>query len=446
MNKFFAETKHFFRIGVPMLGSQLSFMIMSATDTIVAGRAGADQLAGLVIANSFTFPIYMFMAGIIFSVIPIVAQLNGAKKDLEIGQKIRETFWLTLFLGFLLIVIFYFGSELMSLLPIDEKITSISISYLKAISIGMFFYIMYRLLSSYSEGLTLTLPVFFVVFSGALINIPLDIIFVYGYFGVPEMGGVGCGYATSIVSTLMFIAMLCIVLFSKPYKKNKLFSKFNGPSIKTSIEVLKLGTPIGFGIFAEMSMYSGAAIILAPLGENIVSGHAVALSIASIVFMLPLAIGLAASTRVGNLLGEKRFTDARYSSFISVSLCFFGALFNMTLLFTLGDKLISLYTTDVLVFSIASHLIIFAAIFQIPDGIGMGSLGALRGYKDTFMTMVFLVISYWIFAIPFGYFLTYYGINEPMGASGMWVSMIVGLVIFALLITSRLRKVSYDRI
>lgn len=429
-----------------MLGSQLSFMIMSATDTIVAGRAGADQLAGLVIANSFTYPIYMFLAGIIFSVIPIVAQLNGAKKNLEIGQKIREIFWLTLFLGFLLIVIFYFGSEVMAILPIDEKITSISISYLKAISIGMFFYIMFRFLSSYSEGLTLTLPVFFVAFGGALINIPLDIIFVFGYLGVPEMGGVGCGYATSIVSTLMFIAMFCIVLFSKPYKKNKLLNKFNSPSIKTSMEVLKLGTPIGFGIFVELSMYSGAAIILAPLGENIVSGHAVALNIASIVFMLPLAIGLAASTRVGNLLGENRFIDARYSSFVSVSLCFFGALFNMTLLVSLGDKLISLYTTDVLVFSIASHLIIFAAIFQIPDGIGMGSLGALRGYKDTFMTMVFLVISYWLFAIPFGYFLTYYGINEPMGASGMWISMIVGLVIFSLLITSRLRKVSNNYI
>ena len=429
-----------------MLGSQLSFMIMSATDTIVAGRAGADQLAGLVIANSFTYPIYMFLAGIIFSVIPIVAQLNGAKKNLEIGQKIREIFWLTLFLGFLLIVIFYFGSEVMAILPIDEKITSISISYLKAISIGMFFYIMFRFLSSYSEGLTLTLPVFFVAFGGALINIPLDIIFVFGYLGVPEMGGVGCGYATSIVSTLMFIAMFCIVLFSKPYKNNKLLSKLNGPSIKTSMEVLKLGIPIGFGIFVELSMYSGAAIILAPLGENIVSGHAVALNIASIVFMLPLAIGLAASTRVGNLLGENRFIDARYSSFVSVSLCFFGALFNMTLLVSLGDKLISLYTTDVLVFSIASHLIIFAAIFQIPDGIGMGSLGALRGYKDTFMTMVFLVISYWLFAIPFGYFLTYYGINEPMGASGMWISMIVGLVIFSLLITSRLRKVSNNYI
>ena len=69
MNKFFSETRHFFRIGIPMLGSQLSFMIMSATDTIVAGRAGADQLAGLVIANSFTYPIYMFLAGIILGTI-----------------------------------------------------------------------------------------------------------------------------------------------------------------------------------------------------------------------------------------------------------------------------------------------------------------------------------------------------------------------------------------
>ena len=166
-----------------MLGSQLSFMIMSATDTIVAGRAGADQLAGLVIANSFTYPIFMFMAGIIFAVIPIVAQLNGAKKNIEIGTKIREVFWLAILLGLLLVAIFYFGSEILIFLPIDGEIISISISYLKAISVGMFFYIMYRLLSSYSEGLTLTIPVFIVVFMGALINIPLDIIFVYGYFG-----------------------------------------------------------------------------------------------------------------------------------------------------------------------------------------------------------------------------------------------------------------------
>ncbi len=446
MNKFFNESKYFFKIGFPMLGSQLSYMIMFTTDTIVAGRAGAEELAGVVIANAFLNPVYMFMAGIIFSVIPIVAHLNGAQRYREIGVKIREIFWLALFLGFLLLIFGFFGSNLLSFFPIEEEIISISIAYLKAVSVGMFFYLMFRLLSSYSEGLTLTLPVFYVVFIGALLNIPLDVIFVYGYFGLPAMGGVGCGYATSIISVLMFISIACVVLLSKPYQKVRLLEKFTGPSKETSLEVLKLGVPIGFGIFAEMSMFAGAAIILGTLGEIVVSGHAVALNIASIVFMIPLAIGLAASTRVGNLLGEERFVDARYSSFVSVGLCFFGALLNMTFLILLGDSFISLYTTDALVFGVASQLLIYAAIFQIPDGIGMGSLGALRGYKDTFMTMVFLVIAYWIFAIPFGYFLTYYGINEPMGAGGMWISMIVGLVIFALLISSRLRKVSSDLI
>ena len=158
--------------------------------------------------------------------------------------------------------------------------------------------------------------------------------------------------------------------------------------------------------------------------------------------MLPLAIGLAASTRVGNLIGEERFIDARYSSKISVSLCFIGALLNVTILITFGNKLVSLYTTDPLVYSVASYLIIFAAIFQIPDGIGMGSLGALRGYKDTFMTMVFIIIAYWVFAMPFGYYLTYYGINKPMGESGMGIRMIFGLTIFATLISKRLTKIS----
>ncbi|MEE2667543.1 MAG: MATE family efflux transporter, partial [Pseudomonadota bacterium] len=138
MNKFFNESKYFFKIGFPMLGSQLSYMIMFTTDTIVAGRAGAEELAGVVIANAFLNPVYMFMAGIIFSVIPIVAHLNGAQRYREIGVKIREIFWLALFLGFLLLIFGFFGSNLLSFFPIEEEIISISIAYLKAVSVGMF--------------------------------------------------------------------------------------------------------------------------------------------------------------------------------------------------------------------------------------------------------------------------------------------------------------------
>ena len=301
---------------------------------------------------------------------------------------------------------------------------------------------MFRFLSSYSEGMTLTLPVFYVVLFGALINIPLDIIFAFGYFGIPEMGSTGCGYATSIISMIMFFLILKIILSNKLYKKTELLKEFDGPSLRVTKEILKLGIPIGIGIFTEMSMFSGAAIIIGQLGDKVLSGHAIALNIASIVFMLPLAIGLAGSTRIGNLIGENRFTDAKFSSYTGVTLCFIGALINMTMLLLFRDKFASVYSEDLEVLSVAVSLLFYAAIFQIPDGIGMGSLGALRGYKDTFSPMIFLIISYWIFAIPFGYFLTNYGIVNPLGAEGMWISMVLGLILFSIFIFNRLRTVS----
>ncbi|MFL2843618.1 MAG: MATE family efflux transporter [Alphaproteobacteria bacterium] len=442
MKKFINESNHFFKIGIPIFGSQLSYMIMHTTDTIVSGRYSSEELAGLVLAGAFTFPVYMLFQGIMFAITPIVAQLYGSREFTKIGQKMRQIFWIAIVIAFSIFFIFLFLSKILLFFPLDKNILSISTEYLRAVSVGMFFYVMFRYLSSYSEGMTLTLPVFFVVLFGALINVPLDIIFAFGYFGIPEMGSEGCGYATSIVSMIMFFAMLRIILSSKKYKKTELLKEFNGPSLKVSKEILKLGVPIGVGIFAEMTMFSGAAIIIGQLGDKILSGHAVALNIASILFMLPLAIGLAGSTRVGNLLGEKRFLDAKYSSYVGVSLCFIGALFNMIMLLIFRENFSSIYSKDIEVINVAISLLIYASIFQIPDGIQMGSLGALRGYKDTFAPMVFLIISYWIFAIPLGYFLTNYGFTKPLGAEGMWISMIMGLILFSIFIFNRLRLVS----
>ena len=442
MKKFINESNHFLKIGIPIFGSQLSYMIMHTTDTIVSGRYSSEELAGLVLAGAFTFPIYMLFQGIMFAITPIVAQLYGSKEFTKIGQKMRQIFWIAILIAFSIFFIFLFLSKIILFFPLYKDILSISTEYLRAVSVGMFFYVMFRYLSSYSEGMTLTLPVFFVVLFGALINIPLDIIFAFGYFGIPEMGSEGCGYATSIVSMIMFFLMLRIILSSKKYKKTELLKEFNGPSLKVSKEILKLGVPIGVGIFAEMTMFSGAAIIIGQLGDKILSGHAVALNIASILFMLPLAIGLAGSTRVGNLLGEKKFLDAKYSSYVGVSLCFIGALFNMIMLLIFRENFSSIYSKDIEVINVAISLLIYASIFQIPDGIQMGSLGALRGYKDTFAPMVFLLISYWIFAIPLGYFLTNYGFTKPLGAEGMWISMIMGLVLFSVFIFNRLRLVS----
>ena len=112
-------------------------------------------------------------------------------------------------------------------------------------------------------------------------------------------------------------------------------------------------------------------------------------------------------------------------------MCMCAALINSLIILIFREFIVSVYTTDALVFDMAVSLLIFAAIFQLPDGIQMGALGSLRGYKDTFIPMILLFISYWIFAMPIGYYLTNTGFDMPLGAAGMWYGMIIGLTIFS---------------
>ena len=417
----------------------MSYMLMGATDVVVAGRASANDLAGLALGTAFGNAIWFFVSGVIFSVTPIIAQLYGAKKFIEIGKKLREILWIAFFLSIFIVLIFTNLDLILDQLPTKKGITKISADYLKAVSIGTAFFTIYTCLRCYSEGMTLTKPIFVIAFCGMLLNIPLDIIFVYGLFGAPKLGGVGCGIATSIIGFLMMITLIIYINVSKNYKQTKPFSEFTPFSMETTKEVFKLGLPIGIGIFFELSMFSGAAIILSVFGEIVVAGHTVAINIASLFFMVPLSIGLAAATRVGNLIGEKNPNQAKFASFSAIYLCSFTALINSIIILLFGSFIVGLYTTEVLVKELAITLILFAAIFQLPDGVQMGALGSLRGYKDTFAPMILLFISFWIFAMPIGYFLTNYGFNNPLEAEGMWYGMIVGLTIFAFLAIARLR-------
>ena len=413
-------------------------MLMGATDTIIAGRASSSDLAGLAVGNAFSTTIWMFVSGVIFSVTPIVAQLFGAKKFHEIGKKLREILWIALALGVFIGFLFMNMDLILNFLPIDKNITDISISYLKAVALGFTFITIFTCLRCYSEGMTLTIPVFCIAAIGMLVNIPLDLMFVYGWMGAPKLGGVGCGIATSIVSFLMMITLFIYIAISKKYKKTKPFSEFSPPTLATTREVFKLGFPIGLGIFIELSMFSGAAIILGTLGETIVASHSIAINIASLFFMVPLSIGLAAATRVGNLIGENNPRQAKVASYSTIYMCMFTALLNSIVILIFREYIVGFYTVDPLVFDLAVSLLIFAAIFQLPDGIQMGALGSLRGYKDTFIPMILLFISYWVFAMPMCYYLTKIGLNEPMGAAGMLYGMIIGLTIFSFLSIIRL--------
>ena len=434
--KFSKEYGKFIKIGLPILGSQLVMYGMTTVDYIMAGYYSSDDLAGVGLAAAIYSPIYFLTAGAMFAIAPIVAQHFGAKEFEQIKIKTRKFLWTGLFVGFIFYLVLSNAGIVFHFLDTEEKIRSISLDYLSIVAFAAIPITLFQVFRGYSEGITQTRIVFVLGLLGFLINIPLNYYFIFEL----DLGGVGCAYATAIVSWLGLIAFWLLTLFLKQYKATRIYGNFIWPDFKSSLELLKLGIPISFGIFVELSMFSGASLVIYFFGANSLAAQTIAINLVGLLFMLPLSLGFASAIRVGNLIGAKKFKEANYASNFSLRFSLIVAITNFILIISMGSLLINIYTSDPNVSVIALTLLTYAAIFQVPDAIGYSAIGSLRGHKDTFGPMINFVISYWFIAIPAGIYLSFNDSDFlPTGAEGMWTGMIIGIVVSAILNTQRLR-------
>ena len=439
--KFSKEYGKFIKIGLPILGSQLVMYGMTTVDYIMAGYYSSDDLAGVGLAAAKYSPVYFLTAGAMFAIAPIIAQHFGAKEFEQIKNKIRKFLWTGLFVGFIFYLVLSNAGIVFHFLDTEEKIRSISLGYLNIVAFAAIPITLFQVFRGYSEGITQTRIVFVLGLLGFLINIPLNYYFIFEL----DLGGVGCAYATTIVSWLGLIAFWLFTLFLKQYKTIRIYGNFIWPDFKSSFELLKLGIPISFGIFVELSMFSGAALVISFFGANSLAAHTIAINLVGLLFMLPLSLGLASAIRVGNLIGEKNYSQANYASNFSLRFSLIVAITNFILIISMGSLLISIYTSDPNVSVVALTLLAYAAIFQVPDAIGYSAIGSLRGHKDTFGPMVNFIISYWFIAIPIGVYLSFSDLTFlPTEAEGMWTGMIIGIVVSAILNTLRLKNRKKD--
>jgi len=285
-----------------------------------------------------------------------------------------------------------------------------------------------------------TRPVLIISVVGLLANIPINYVLIYGKLGVPAMGGVGCGWATAIVMWLMAIMMLVYVYRHRVYREVRLSFKPWHWEPRTIAYLLKLGLPVGMTIFFEVSVFCIIALFISQAGAEIVAGHQLALNFTSLVFMLPLSFALAATTRVGLARGGNDPEGLRRAVKIAfkITLCIGGTAAALLVLTRAWIPLI--YTDNAAVISLASYLLLFAALYQISDAIQVTANGCLRGFEDTTIPMVLTLFAYWGVGLPLGYMLAMTDLAVPaMGPSGFWLGLFAGLSSAAVLLGLRLR-------
>lgn len=439
MHRYKLEASNLIKLASPVLVASIAQTGMGFVDTVMAGGVSAIDMAAVSIAASIWLPSILFGVGLLMALVPVVAQLNGSGRQKKIPFEIQQGAALALFVSIPIIGVLFQTQWILKLMDVEPLMAEKTNGYMYAVMFAVPSYLLFQTLRSFTDGMSLTKPAMVIGFIGLLVNIPLNWIFVYGKFGIPEMGGVGCGVATAIVYWIMFFMLLLYVMTSKRIAHINIFGEFHKPQWKAQIRLFQLGFPVAAAIFFEVTLFAVVALLVAPLGSLVVAAHQVALNFSSLIFMLPMSIGAAVSIRVGHKLGEKDIEGATIASRVGLLVGLSTAVITATLTVIFREQVALLYTKNSAVVAMAMQLLLFAAIYQCTDAIQVVAAGALRGYKD--MTAIFnrTFIAYWIIGLPTGYVLAMTDmVVEPMGASGFWIGFIVGLSSAALMLGIRL--------
>jgi MATE family multidrug resistance protein len=439
------HSKSIMKLAYPILVAQLIQNLMGFSDTVMAGRVSATDMAAVAVANSIWLPLILTIYGLIMALSAIVSQLAGAKKFIDISNQTYQTAWIALTLGIGLMVLYYLLAPLLftsMAIDIDVDLKRLIFDYLGYIVWGAPGYCLYLVLRNYSEGLSHTKPTMFISIIGLVVNIPANYIFIYGGFGIPALGGAGCGIATALVYWAMFISMAIYCYKSNYLKQADLFAQFYWPDLAKIKYILALGVPIALSLLFEVSLFAVVAILLVPFGANIVASHQIALNFTGLIFMVPLSIAMAVTIKVGFAIGDKNFKQANNYCYYSIILGLLLAVVTAFITLAYRFQIASIYTTEIEVINLAASLMFLAALYQFSDTVQVISAGALRGYKDTKSILIITFISYWLIGLTVGLVL---GITDwiipRIGPYGFWIGFITGLTAAAILLAWRLRVV-----
>ncbi|MCV9877633.1 MATE family efflux transporter [Brenneria izbisi] len=441
MPNYLSEARKLLALAFPVIIAQVSQTSIGVVDTIMAGSYGATDMAAVAVGTSIWLPAILFGHGLLLALTPVVAQLNGSGRRERIAHQVQQSFFLALLISLLIMTVLYQGEYIINLMSNGSpELAEKAIGYLHALLWGVPGYLFYQVLRCQCEGLSKTQPGMVIGFIGLLINIPINYIFIYGKFGMPALGGVGCGVASVVVYWIMMLLMMAYIRKAVWLRDIKLQKSRFRPDWQTLNRLFSLGLPIALALLFEVSLFAVVALLVLPLGVVDVAGHQIALNFSSLMFVLPLSIGIATTIRVGHRLGEGATRLAYVAAYTGLATGVVMA--TCTAIFTtlLREPIALLYNQDPDVVAMASYLMLLAAIYQISDAVQVIGSGVLRGYKDTRSIFYITFTAYWVLGLPSGYVLALTDHIVPrMGPAGFWCGFIIGLTAAAIMMVTRIR-------
>ncbi|GAA4342382.1 MATE family efflux transporter [Variovorax defluvii] len=420
-----------------VLAGQLAVMAFSVTDAIVAGRYAEGALAALSVGSAIYVSVYVALMGMMQALLPVWAELHGARRTAEVGASVRQSLYLCLMAMGLGMAILLFPAPLLRWAQVPEAMRADVQAYLRILAFALPPTLLFRLFSTLNQSLGQPQLVTWLQMGSLLPKLPLTIWFAFGGAGLPALGLEGCGWATAAVNwTLLGFAIW--LLRSQPlYRAYRLWQRVEAPDWRQLRQFARLGVPAGLAVLVEVTSFTLMALFIARLGTTATAAHQIAANLAAVGYMVPLSLSIATSARVSFWLGAGEATLARRACARGFEMALLCALALAAAMALLRAPLAGLYSDNPAVVALAATLVLGAAGYHLADAVQTLCVFLLRCYRVTVMPLVLYCTLLWGVGLGGSYLLAYRGIGPwPAMQSpvAFWLMSALALVLAAVLL------------
>jgi len=437
------EFRYNWKLAAPVMLGMLGHTFVSFVDNIMVGQLGTAELAAVSLGNSFMFIAMSLGIGFSTAITPLIAEADSSNNFLKAKSTFKHGLFLCTILGITLFLLLFFAKPLLYFMKQPPEVVDLALPYLDLVAFSLIPLIVFQAFKQFSDGLSMTKYPMYATLIANIANVILNYILIFGKFGFPAMGIVGAAYGT-LISRFIMLAYLWLLLMKKEKSKaivtNIKFFVLEKLMLK---KIISLGAPSAMQMFFEVAIFTAAIWLSGLLGKNPQAANQIALNLSSMTFMVAMGLSVAAMVRVGNqkgLLNYKELRRIAFSIFLfavilatGFAITFLILRFQLPKIYVDFDDAIN-FTDNIEVVSIASQLLLAAAIFQISDSIQVVVLGALRGLQDVKIPTIITFVAYWVIGFPVSYFL---GKEEAYGSFGIWLGLLAGLSSAAVLLYLR---------
>ena len=424
-------------LGGPLIASQVAQFLIHITDTIMLGWYDVTALAAVTLGSTMYFVTFIVGAGFAFAVTPMVAAAAEADDEAQVRRVTRMGLWLSIAYGLLFTLPFMWSEQILLAIGQDAVVAAMAHDYLVIAAWQMVPALMAMTLKSYLAALEYTAIILWATLGTALMNVVVNYALIFGNFGAPEMGIQGAAIASLFVT---FATVVILVLYGlRKLPQYKLLQNVWKPDGEILRRVFQLGWPIGLTSLAEGGLFTASAIMMGWIGPIELAAHGIAIQLASLTFMVHLGFSQAATIRAGRALGRGDEINLRRGAKMAIGMSTVFAIATMAVFLLIPEPLIAVFIDPnepekAALLRIGISLLAMAGLFQVVDAVQVLALGLLRGVQDTAVPMVIATISYWVVGLPVSYLLAF---TLGMGGVGIWLGLVVGLSVAAVLMMWR---------